>query len=252
MKFLTVKAMIMLLKPKNWAVFQHYKDRSPPWIKLHRDILNDRKYMCLPVASKALAPMLWLLASESKDGSFDASVEELHFRLRMEEKDIKQGIKALIDSGFFIIVSEVLAECYQVAIPETEGETETEIKKETEKKVRATALCPPDVTVGVWEDWKQLRKSKRATVSETVIEQARKEASKAGMSLNAFLREWCLRGSQGLKAEWIKDKQQPGQQLTAYQQSIKSAGISIFGNLEEQYAERNITPVTGRLDSKDI
>ena len=42
------------------------------------------------------------------------------------------------------------------------------------------------------------------------------------------------------------------QKLTPYQQSIRSAGISIFGNLEEQYAERNITPVAGRLDSKDI
>ena len=112
--------------------------------------------------------------------------------------------------------------------------------------------CPQDVDAGVWEDWKQLRKSKRATVSETVVEQARKEAMKAGMSLNQFFREWCLRGSQGLKAEWLKDKSQPGQQLTPYQQSIKSAGISIFGNLEEQYAERNITPVAGRLDSKDI
>ncbi len=63
----------MLLQPKNWAVFQHYKDRCPPWIKLHRDLLNDRSYMRLPIASKALAPMLWLLASESKDGVFDGS-----------------------------------------------------------------------------------------------------------------------------------------------------------------------------------
>ena len=126
------------------------------------------------------------------------------------------------------------------------------INQEPIKRKSTNVLCPPDVDAGVWDDWKQLRKSKRATVSETVIEQARKEATKAGMSLNSFLKEWCLRGSQGLKAEWIKDKSQQSQQLTPYQQSIKSAGISIFGNLEEQYAERNITPVAGRLDSKDI
>ena len=62
----------MLLIPKNWAVFQHYKDRCPPWIKLHRDLLNDRTFMCLPLASKAIAPLMWLLASESKDGTFVA------------------------------------------------------------------------------------------------------------------------------------------------------------------------------------
>ena len=245
----------MLLKPKNWAVFQHYKDRSPPWIKLHREILNDRKYMSLPLASKALAPMLWLLASECKDGFFDASVEELHFRLRMEEKDIKVGIKALIDSGFFIIVSEMLAECYHDAIPETEGETDTETETETEKKTRAPRFDAVQhlVSLGVFEqvakDYCQQRKKKPTM---TAIDGIYKQAQKAGISLNKALEICCARGWEGFKAEWIKDKAQPGQQLTAYQQSIKSAGISIFGNLEEQYAERNITPVAGRLDSKNL
>ena len=76
----------MLLQPKNWAVFQHYKDRCPPWIKLHRDLLNNRAYICLPIASKAIAPMLWLLASESKDGVFDGSLDELVFRLHITPK----------------------------------------------------------------------------------------------------------------------------------------------------------------------
>lgn len=122
----------MLLQPKNWAVFQHYKDRCPPWIKLHRDLLNDREFICLPLASKALAPMLWLLASESKDGVFDASIQELVFRLRISEKEYGEGVKPLIDNGFFVIASGVLANRYQHAIPETEREGETEKEKETE------------------------------------------------------------------------------------------------------------------------
>jgi len=122
----------MLLQPRNWAKFQHYKDRCPPWIKLHRDLLNDREFMCLPLASKALAPLLWLLASESKDGSFDASVDELVFRLRVSSSDVQQGLKPLIDKGFFVLASGVLADCLQVAIPETEREKETETKKEAE------------------------------------------------------------------------------------------------------------------------
>lgn len=109
------------------------------------------------------------------------------------------------------------------------------------------------VSLGVIEqvakDYCQQRK-KKPTV--TAIDGIYKQAQKAGISLNKALEICCARGWEGFKAEWIKDKQQPGQQLTAYQQSIKSAGISIFGNLEEQYAERNITPVAGRLDSKDI
>jgi hypothetical protein len=126
----------MLLIPKNWAVFQHYKNRLPPWIKLHRELLNDRVYMSLPLASKAIAPLMWLLASESKNGSFDGSLDELVFRLHITEKDYRDGVKPLIDKGFFVDASNVIADCQQLATPERETETE----KETEK----TSLCPPN------------------------------------------------------------------------------------------------------------
>jgi hypothetical protein len=200
---------IMLLQPKNWAVFQHYKDRCPPWIKLHRDILNDRVFMCLPLASKALAPLLWLLASESKDGTFDGSLDELVFRLHITPKDYQDGVKPLIDKGFFVIASGVLADSYQVAIPETEGETEKEIETKTEKRKNATFVaCPSDVGEQVWSDWLSLRKAKKAVVTETVVQGARKESDKLGWPLEKFLAEWCTRGSQGLKAEWVKPDQQ--------------------------------------------
>jgi hypothetical protein len=193
---------IMLLQPKNWAVFQHYKDRCPPWIKLHRDLLNDRSYMRLPIASKALAPMLWLLASESKDGVFDGSLDELVFRLHITPKEYQDGVKPLIDNDFFILVSGVLAERKQVAIPEGEGEGEGETETETKKKATSVA-CPPDVSQQIWVDWVALRKSKKAPITQTVLNGAIAEAKILGWPLEKFLAEWCSRGSQGLKAEWI-------------------------------------------------
>jgi hypothetical protein len=66
---------------------------------------------------------------------------------------------------------------------------------------------PEDVPQQVWDDWVQLRKDKRANVSATAVEEARKEASKAGMSLEAFLRVWLRRGSQGLEASWLKPEE---------------------------------------------
>lgn len=143
----------MLLQPRNWAKFQHYKDRCPPWIKLHRDLLNDREFMCLPIASKALAPLLWLLASESKDGSFDASIEELIFRLRVSDADVQNGLKPLIDKGFFIVSSGVLAECLQAAIPETERETEAEQRKEANASLSGTGFppCPHGKILELWK-----------------------------------------------------------------------------------------------------
>lgn len=135
----------MILRPKNWSEYQHYKDRNPPWIKLHRDLLNDRDFMCLPIASKAIAPLLWLLASEEKSGDFNANVTELAFRLRMTEKEINDGLKPLISKGFFVNASGVLAECEQLAIPETERETEKEVEKKP--KTLKTATQIPDLFI---------------------------------------------------------------------------------------------------------
>ena len=177
----------MLLQPKNWAVFQHYKDRCPPWIKLHRDLLNDRAFMRLPIASKALAPMLWLLASESKDGVFDGSLDELVFRLHISELEYQQGLKPLIDNNFFTIVTGVLAECKQVAIPETETEGETETKKR-QKALRGSRLANDWVLPNDWEYW----------------------ANKERPDLNAaqvadqFKDFWCSKaGKDAVKLDWL-------------------------------------------------
>jgi hypothetical protein len=49
----------------NWDEFQHYKDRSPPWIKLHNQLLEDYEFECMPDASKAHLLCIWLLASRT-------------------------------------------------------------------------------------------------------------------------------------------------------------------------------------------
>lgn len=64
--------------------------------------------------------------------------------------------------------------------------------------------CPEDVAEQVWMDWNSLRRQKRAPVTETVLEDARTQAGLAGLTLEAFLRVWCSRGSQGLQADWLK------------------------------------------------
>lgn len=77
----------------------------------------------------------------------------------------------------------------------------------SKRKWRASAPplpAPDDVDRQVWADWMALRQGKRAAVTATVVDGARSEALKAGLSLEAFLRIWCRRGSQGLEADWLK------------------------------------------------
>lgn len=184
----------MKLKPKNWHEHQHYKDRSPPWIKLHRKLLNDRDFMMLPIASKALAPLLWLLASESKDATFDASPDELIFRLRITRKDL-DGLQPLIDKGFFIVASDALADRQQDAIPEGETETEGETKRETEK-MRATRLPADWVLPTAWCEWAEEEKGwsseKARQVSASFKDYWIAKAGKDGRKMDWFAtwRNW--------------------------------------------------------------
>jgi len=50
---------------RNWSQFQHYKDRSPAWIKLHFELLSSEDWVSLDDASRLLAIVCMLLASRN-------------------------------------------------------------------------------------------------------------------------------------------------------------------------------------------
>jgi uncharacterized protein YdaU (DUF1376 family) len=104
--------------------------------------------------------------------------------------------------------------------PPSPSPSPTHLSKD--KKNTATKVaCPSDVGEQVWDDWLALRKAKKAPVTETALKSARKEAEKAGISLNAFLTIWCARGSQGLEASWLKSDEKQMQTETVYQRSMR-------------------------------
>lgn len=230
----------MRLVPKNWTSFQHYKDRCPPWIKLHRDLLNDRAYMMLPIASKALAPLLWLLASESKSeqGDFDASIEELEFRLRLKHEEIESGLRSLIDKGFFIVSSGVLAERLQPAIPETEREAEKETEKEAKREKKASptgSRLPADWALP--DDWAIWAKQERPDLNPN-------------STAERFADYWHgVAGAKGRKADWHAtwrnwvraEKKQP----VGASNGLQTAPMS-FAQVDEMARRKKWEEMTGR------
>jgi len=152
--------MSIKIAPKNWKKFQHYTGRTPPWIKLHRSLLDDYKFHCLPIASKALAPGLWLLASEYENGLIDASEQEVAFRLRVSVPELRSAIKSLLDNGFFVDASGVLSGSYQDATLEIEVETEKEKEKKETRAGRATRLSSDWVPKEFREEAAELEKFK--------------------------------------------------------------------------------------------
>lgn len=101
----------------------------------------------------------------------------------------------------------VLSRGTEAGLPPESGTGTGTSTKEEPKAARERAAppppCPDGVAAEVWTDWLALRKAKRAPVNATVIREAQAEAVKAGMSFDAFLRAWCVRGSQGMLAAWL-------------------------------------------------
>lgn len=188
------------ITPRDWREFQHYRDRRPPWIKLHRELLNDPAFMGLPLAAKGFATMLWLLACESQDGTVSAKPEYIAFRLRMTAREAGEQLKSLADSGLFLFASDVLADA--------SGEQAVAPRSPSPSPSPSASLLAreEDVSEQTWADWCRHRKAKRATVTATVVRQHRAEAAKAGISLEEALRHCCSAGWQGFRADWyLKD-----------------------------------------------
>ena len=91
----------ILLTFKNYKKYQHYKNRNPPWIKLHRKLLGDMEFMSLSYASRGLLMLLWALAAEF-DGQIEATEGQIGFWLHDTNFSIEK-IKPLISTGFVIL-----------------------------------------------------------------------------------------------------------------------------------------------------
>lgn len=88
MKFLIIK---------NWGDFQHYAKRNPPWIKLHRAILDDYAFCSLPDVAKGHLMLLWLMASQN-NGMVPHDVPFLESKLSISNLNLS----LLIEHGFLI------------------------------------------------------------------------------------------------------------------------------------------------------
>lgn len=87
------------LKVRNWEQFQHYKDRNPPWIKLHFALLASEDWVTLDDASKLLAVVCMLVASRNNGFVPDNPA----YLKRVAYLDRLPKLKPLIDCGFLEI-----------------------------------------------------------------------------------------------------------------------------------------------------
>lgn len=84
-------------------------------------------------------------------------------------------------------------------------------EKEMPKKRHVSVLVdkPDDVSQEVWDSWMVARKSKGGKITTVALQAVRREADKAGWTLEAAIRECAERDWKGFKAAWVADKPPP-------------------------------------------
>lgn len=98
---------------------------------------------------------------------------------------------------------------------EQQMNTDKEGKKERRKEKKNNISIPDGVSEQVWRDFKDHRRAKKAPITQTVLDGFKREADKAGITLEEAIKECCERGWQGFKAEWYsKPTQITGQNMT--------------------------------------
>jgi hypothetical protein len=145
---------VRYLRVKNWAEFQHYKDRNPPWIKLHRALLDDYEFSRLQDASKAHLVLIWLFASQ-KDGAIPEDPAFLKKKLGLKQEP---NLKLFIDHGLLIVeqdASRVLAGSKQSAPLE-------ESYKASDKTTEEVAVLPSWLPMESWKAWLEVRRKNKA------------------------------------------------------------------------------------------
>jgi len=88
------------------------------------------------------------------------------------------------------------------------------ITQDTEHKKKATIVAPPEgVSDSVWQEFKSLRKAKKAPITQRAIDKISEEAKLAGWTLEKALEECIVRGWQAFKAEWVAKKGNPADNI---------------------------------------
>ena len=191
---------------------QHYKNRNPPWIRLHYELLDKEEFIDLDCVSRCYYMTLLLVASKKNNRILLDPV----FLQKVMRLDHQPDLTPLFNRGLLLAerkhrTSKRLSECKQNAVPEADNSdnsdnsnTDTHHKNLNGHGGPQNGVKRPDgVSPQTWDDFLALRKGKKSPFTQTALNRMLVEVEKSGKTLEEVLQICCERGWQGFKAEWV-------------------------------------------------
>lgn len=216
-----------MFKIKNWSSLQSYKDRNPPWIRLHKKLIDDFNFQRMSADARALLPMLWLMASEDEDpvsGMLRIGYEEITFRLRLDNKTVKSAIDEIVRGGFLercddeemplfnMIdqqVTDPLRNCYETV---TQRQRQRQIQRQIQKEIdtsedKSSSVSPKKKTGsrinGFLEKNEVDAKHCPEDLGQWAMEEFRWDVNRAVSEWEKFCDYWTAKtGANATKADW--------------------------------------------------
>lgn len=117
--------------------------------------------------------------------------------------------------------------------------TNNQEKKQKNTRAPWAHTMFPELPTALVDDFVKIRKSKRAALTQTAVDGIKREAAKAGYSLEQAIRTCCERGWQGFKAEWVAttnnrdNHAQP--KLTPAERTAVSIALNNGGEIPDGY-----------------
>ena len=136
------------LQVHDWREWQSYrKDRGqPPWIKVHRCLMRDHKWVALTDTQRGHLISIWILAADN-DGSIPDNPTLVKKLCYLEETP---DLDFFVNQGLLDRDANVASQWRQHDHPETEAETEAETETEAEKPMSRSD--EPDRVFRYWQE----------------------------------------------------------------------------------------------------
>jgi len=198
-----------------------------PWFRLYSEFAHDPKIQMLSEAMQRRYVMLMCLrCSEVLETLHET---EIAFQLRLSTGELDETKELFISKNFidkhwnllnwdkrqFVSDSSTMRVAKhrnkkkQVSnVDETlqkrpSNAIDTDTDTEQIQKRTTSVATPIGVSDSVWQEFKTLRKAKKAPITQRAIDSITSEANKASWTLEKALEECVVRGWQAFKADWV-------------------------------------------------